>query len=165
MPANYVLTEPAPSTTSYMRSGRGGAGNTFRTNASASSRAGSSSSQNTTTVPLSAAISCPTSTVNSRRFFSGVGGAGNAHKASERPTISLDDEVRRMAAREEHAAAMGHCGIGGAGNVYYRRKASDASESSTSSAPGKDLDDQSSVSSLGSKKGIWNAVRHSFGRD
>ena len=157
MPSNYILTEPSPSTSSYIRSGRGGAGNTFRTN----NRAPSTATSVSHAIPASSvAANCPTSTANARRFFSGVGGAGNAHKASERPPISLDDEVRRIAAREEHAAAMGHCGIGGAGNVYYRRKASDASDTSA-----KEIDDQSSVSSLGSKTNLWTAVRNSFGRD
>ena len=150
MPAQYVITEHAPTSSSYIRSGRGGAGNTFRTT--------SSSRPASVTVPAAPAAS--SSSASSRRFFSGVGGAGNAHQANERPLLSLDDEVRRMAAREEHAASMGHCGIGGAGNVYYRRKASDASEQSN-----KSLDDQSSVSSLGSKKGLWTQVRNSFSRD
>jgi hypothetical protein len=151
MPSQYVLTEHAPTTSSYIRSGRGGAGNTFRT--TSSSRPASVST--TAAAPVPAASSSST-----RRFFSGVGGAGNAHQANERPLLSLDDEVRRMAAREEHAATMGHCGIGGAGNVYYRRKASDASDHSA-----KSVDDASSVSSVGSKKNLWMQVRNSLTRD
>lgn len=154
MPASYILTEPSPAASSYVRSGRGGAGNTFRT-------ANLPSPPTTAShIVSSAAATAPAASSRSgRRFFSGVGGAGNAHKANERPHVSLDDEVRRMAAREEHAAAMGHCGIGGAGNVF-RRKASDASSSS------KEVeDDGSSVSSLGSKTKIWAQVRNSLTRD
>jgi len=131
MGSSYIITEPAPSTTSYIRSGRGGAGNTFRAS-SPTTRSSSTTSSSHNQQP--------------RRFFSGVGGAGNAHEASERPAVSLDDEVRRMAAREEHAARLGHCGIGGAGNVY-RRSGSDASDSSASS-----------ISSQTSKSKLWARV-------
>jgi hypothetical protein len=133
----YIITEPAPSTTSYIRSGRGGAGNILRTS--------SASNANTTTTSHRVPSNPPSST---RRFFSGVGGAGNAHEASERPALSLDDEVRRLAAREEHSSHMGHCGIGGAGNVY-RRKPSDASVES---------DSRSSISSVSSKSKLWARV-------
>ncbi|KAG9255671.1 uncharacterized protein F5Z01DRAFT_672975 [Emericellopsis atlantica] len=128
---SYILTEPAPSTTSYIRSGRGGAGNTFR--------ASPQTTSTTITTSRAPASSSP------RRFFSGVGGAGNVHKASERPSASaiLDDELRRRTAREENS--MGHCGIGGAGNVY-RRKGSDASSQ---------VSDTSSVSSTGSRSKLW----------
>lgn len=129
----YIITEPAPSTTTYIRSGRGGAGNILRA---------SSTTPNTTTTSHRVPSTAPSST---RRFFSGVGGAGNAHEASERPALSLDDEVRRLAAREEHVSERGHCGIGGAGNVY-RRKASDASVES---------DSRSSISSVSSKTKLW----------
>ncbi|KAK7431914.1 hypothetical protein QQZ08_001533 [Neonectria magnoliae] len=131
--SNYIVTEPAPSSTTYMRSGRGGAGNVVHV---ANAKASSSHAVPTVT---------PT-----RRFFSGIGGAGNAHAAGERPALSLDEEYDRAAARDQ--AAMGHCGIGGAGNVY-RRKASDASsEASTSS-------------SLSGKNKLWARVSGTFNRD
>ncbi|KAL6857464.1 hypothetical protein ACO1O0_004900 [Amphichorda felina] len=151
MPANYIITEPAPSTTTYIRSGRGGAGNTFRVSSS-----GSSSSHSTTTTRVTTSSSSSSSQSPARRFFSGVGGAGNVHEASERPTVSLDDEVRRMAAREEHAAQIGHCGIGGAGNVY-RRKPSDASDRSSGSNCNDD--GRSSISSVSSTSKLWARVR------
>ncbi|CAG9947441.1 unnamed protein product [Clonostachys rosea f. rosea IK726] len=135
MTNNYVVTEGAPSATTYMRCGRGGAGNTYRVSSSSASRS-----------------SAPSAQAPARRFFSGVGGAGNVHEASERPTVSLDDEVRRLAAQEDQS--IGHCGIGGAGNVY-RRKASDAS-----SAISDDARSSFSTSSSGAK--IWAQVRNSF---
>ncbi|KAF7548205.1 hypothetical protein G7Z17_g7203 [Cylindrodendrum hubeiense] len=129
---NYIVTEATPSTTVFMRSGRGGAGNVVRVaNTKASSH------------------SVPTITP-SRRFFSGIGGAGNAHQASERPALSLEEEYDRAAARE--LVNQGHCGIGGAGNVY-RRKASDASS------------DVSSSSTESVKNKLWARVSGSFSRD
>jgi hypothetical protein len=145
MPANYYITEPAPSTTSFIRSGRGGAGNTFRAPATSSTHRVSNNAPSSSNNAQQAS--------SARRFFSGVGGAGNAHKASERPAISLDDEVRRLAARDS-AAQSGHCGIGGAGNVY-RRKASDAGSSSSSSEDGAQDDGRSSISSVSSKAKLW----------
>ncbi|KAH7011388.1 hypothetical protein EDB80DRAFT_711719 [Ilyonectria destructans] len=130
---NYIVTESSPSTTAFMRSGRGGAGNVVRV---ANTHKASSHSVPTITP--------------SRRFFSGIGGAGNAHQASERPALSLEEEYDRVAARDQ--ASMGHVGIGGAGNVY-RRKASDAasdvSSSSTESVKGK----------------LWARVSGTFNRD
>lgn len=135
---NYIVTEPAPSTTSYIRSGRGGAGNIVRASKTNSSHHKTTSHTATTT------------TVPSRRFYSGIGGAGNVHEASERPALSLDEEYERAAARE--LTNVGHCGIGGAGNVY-RRKASDASS------------DASSQSSFSSKSNLWARVSSTFHRD
>jgi hypothetical protein len=147
MPSNYIITEPAPSTTSYIRSGRGGAGNTIPI----------SSLPSSATTAIKSTFTSANTSASTRRFFSGIGGAGNAHNANERPPISLDDEFRRAAARE--MASAGHCGIGGAGNVY-RRKASDASESA------KSLDDDESVrSSMSSKAKLWARVSGTFSRD
>ena len=135
----YQLTEGAPSASSYMRCGRGGAGNIYRATGSATK---------SYTVQPSAA--------SSTRFFSGIGGAGNAHSASERPsaTASLDDAVRHAAARD--TASVGYCGRGGAGNIY-RRKESDASSSSAAST--------TSSGSAGSVSKLWTRVSGSFGRE
>ncbi|ODA80775.1 hypothetical protein RJ55_03734 [Drechmeria coniospora] len=130
----YRLTEPEPSTASYVRTGRGGAGNVFRP---ASSSASSDK-------PATMASSAATSSSNRRSFFSGIGGAGNVHPPTARPSVSasLDDAVRHAQARDN--APLGYCGRGGAGNVFYndkrpfavdaRRKGSDASFSSSSTA-------------------------------
>ena len=132
---NYIVTEPSPSTTSYIRSGRGGAGNIARV------------SNNTHHTSTSHAA---TTTAPSRRFFSGIGGAGNVHKASERPALSLDEEFDRAQAREH--TSVGHCGIGGAGNIFHR-KGSDARS------------DVSSSSSLSSSSKLWSRVSGSFSRN
>ncbi|KAF5005316.1 hypothetical protein FDECE_8212 [Fusarium decemcellulare] len=136
---NYIVTEPSPSTNAYVRSGRGGYGNITRT---------ATSSSKQTTTPNSRTVA--TKATPSRRFFSGIGGAGNAHEPSEHPGLSLDEEYDRIAARDQVNA--GHCGIGGAGNVYHR-KASDASS------------DASSSSSLSSKTKLWSRVSSTFSRD
>ncbi|KAH6874762.1 hypothetical protein B0T10DRAFT_498501 [Thelonectria olida] len=133
---NYIVTEGAPSTNTYMRSGRGGAGNVVRVT--------------NTHKPSSHAVSA---TAPTRRFFSGIGGAGNAHEASERPTLSIEEEYHRAAARDQ--ANAGHCGIGGAGNVY-RRKASDASSSHS---------DASSSSTMSAKEKMWARVSNTFHHD
>lgn len=131
----YIVTEPSPSTTNYIRSGRGGAGNIVRASKSSST---------------SHSISTSSSSASARRFFSGIGGAGNAHEASERPALSLDEEYNRAAARD--LSSVGHCGIGGAGNIY-RRKTSDAASSCSSS------------SSMSTKSKLWARVSDSFNRD
>ncbi|KAF4978713.1 hypothetical protein FZEAL_4955 [Fusarium zealandicum] len=133
--SNYIVTEPSPSTNVYVRAGRGGYGNITR--ASISQKKSSSHTLGSTIAP-------------SRRFFSGIGGAGNAHKASEHPAISLDEEYDRIAARD-HVSA-GHVGIGGAGNVYHR-KGSDASSNA------------SSDTALTSKSKLWARVSSTFSRD
>ncbi|CAI0650251.1 unnamed protein product, partial [Colletotrichum noveboracense] len=79
---------------------------------------------------------------SARRFYSGIGGAGNAHSATERPVISFDEDFDRQQVRDR--AVVGHVGIGGAGNVS-RRKGSDASSV---------LSEESSASSGSSLKSI-----------
>ncbi|KAI6747501.1 hypothetical protein HG530_015881 [Fusarium avenaceum] len=134
---NYIITEPSPSTTSFVRSGRGGAGNTSRIPHNTHTKSTSHSASATVTTP-------------SRCSFSGIGGAGNVHAASNRPTLSLDEEFDRAQAREQ--TNVGHCGIGGAGNVFHR-KGSDAHS------------DVSSSSSLNSKLKLWSRLSDSFNRD
>ncbi|RMJ06622.1 hypothetical protein BHE90_014654 [Fusarium euwallaceae] len=134
---NYIVTEPSPSTNTYIRSGRGGYGNIRKT-------------KDTSHKPSHTVTSSATP---SRRFFSGIGGAGNAHEASEHPPISLDEEYDRIAARDHLAA--GHVGIGGAGNVYHRKDSDAASDDTNAS------DD----SSLSSKAKLWARVSSTFSRD
>ena len=145
MPSN-ILTEPSPSTNVYVRSGRGGYGNSSRASKdkSSSSRTVVTPSTTTTTTTSSS------TTTPSRRFFSGIGGAGNVHRASEQPNVSLDDEYDRIAARDQMAA--GHVGIGGAGNVFHRKDSDAGSDSSSSS-------------SLSSKSKLWARVSSTFSRD
>lgn len=140
---NYIITEPSPSTNAYVRSGRGGYGNIRR----AKDTSHKTSTTTTTTVVTSASLP-------PRRFFSGIGGAGNAHEAGEHPPISLDDEYNRIAARDHLAA--GHVGIGGAGNVYHRDVATATTTTSNASDDG---------SSLSSKAKLWARVSSTFSRD
>ncbi|KAK2934735.1 Protein of unknown function DUF3602 [Fusarium oxysporum f. sp. vasinfectum] len=139
----YILTEPSPSTNVFVRSGRGGYGNISRASKD-------TTSSTRTVVTPSTTPKTTTTTTPSRRFFSGIGGAGNVHRASEQPSVSLDDEYDRIAARDQMAA--GHVGIGGAGNVFHR-KDSDA---------GSDASDSSSMSS---KTKLWARVSSTFSRD
>ncbi|KAJ1326276.1 DUF3602 domain-containing protein [Microdochium nivale] len=77
----------------------------------------------------------------SSRFYSGRGGAGNAHSKAERPVLCFDEEFARHAAQEQKL--RGHVGRGGAGNAYSKpegaegpvvRKGSDASSHRSSSS-------------------------------
>ncbi|KAM3546368.1 hypothetical protein ARSEF1564_000643 [Beauveria bassiana] len=104
MPSSYVLT------------GRGGAGNTHRlTSTATSSKPATSSSSSSSSVP---AITASSSTP--RIVSSGVGGAGNMRaldpgaRSSAAHDLQLD--VRRAAARDRHP--VGYAGRGGAGNAY-----------------------------------------------
>jgi hypothetical protein len=139
--SKFIITEPAPSSTSFIRSGRGGAGNTFPISALPAT---------TSSAPS------PPKASSSRRFFSGIGGAGNAHAANERPPLSLDQEFRSRAAARDKSS--GHCGIGGAGNVY--RKPSNAGSESTI-----EDDAASGRSSMSSKAKLWARVSGTFSRD
>ncbi|OAA33315.1 hypothetical protein AAL_00780 [Moelleriella libera RCEF 2490] len=156
MPSKYVVTEAAPSTTSYVRCGRGGAGNVFRTAASSSKIASTS-----TTITSSSPSSASPGLRPTRRFFSGIGGAGNAHSTARLPSVadSLDDAVRHATARDN--AAVGYCGRGGAGNVY-RRKSSDAASSYSSSSASSAASVKSSMSSSAK---LWDRVSGAFNRE
>ncbi|KAF4837134.1 hypothetical protein CGCTS75_v001390 [Colletotrichum tropicale] len=132
MPSQIFVTEPHPTVVpnTYIYSGRGGAGNIFKAPVTTPATG--------VTTPLK-----PVSANNSaRRFYSGIGGAGNAHSATERPVISFDEDFDRQQVRDR--AVVGHVGIGGAGNVS-RRKGSDASSV---------LSEESSASSGSSLKSI-----------
>ncbi|KAG5931128.1 hypothetical protein E4U60_006458 [Claviceps pazoutovae] len=149
--SKYLLTEPSPSSTSFIRCGRGGAGNTFR----ASSKTASTISTTTITAKPT------TQSSSSRRVFGGIGGAGNVHPVTEMPspTESLDDALRHAAARD--GASVGYCGRGGAGNIY-RRKDKDhdaASLSSSSSCSVASLESKSSSSAR-----LWNRLSSSLSR-
>ncbi|KAG5922685.1 hypothetical protein E4U61_004647 [Claviceps capensis] len=152
--SNYLLTEPSPSSTSFIRCGRGGAGNTFRTSSKTASCI-------TTTTTTTITAKPTTQSSSSRRVFGGIGGAGNVHPVTEMPspTESLDDALRHAAARD--GASVGYCGRGGAGNIY-RRKDKDhdaASLSSSSSCSVASLESKSSSSAR-----LWNRLSSSLSR-
>ncbi|KAG6138417.1 hypothetical protein E4U12_008240 [Claviceps purpurea] len=151
--SKYLLTEPSPSSTSFIRCGRGGAGNTFR--------ASSKTASTTTTTTITATSTTKTS--SSRRVFGGIGGAGNVHPVTEMPspTESLDDALRHAAARD--GASVGYCGRGGAGNIYrLKDKNHDATSLSSSSSSSCSVASLESKSSSSAK--LWNRLSSSLSR-
>ncbi|KAM0276220.1 hypothetical protein ACHAQH_006984 [Verticillium albo-atrum] len=121
--SNLLVTTPRPSAAPNTRihTGRGGAGNTFRAAPSkpppSSTSAPSASSSST---PGAVATKPAPASTSTRRFYSGIGGAGNVHAAGERPAVSFEEEIARARARER--SGVGRMGIGGAGNVFRRKK-------------------------------------------
>ncbi len=127
----YTITEPHPTvaTNSFTHSGRGGLGNTFRAPATTSPSG----------IPSVARVASGTSSGSTGRFYSGRGGAGNAHVAAERATLSFDEELSRAEVREKKVTKT-FAGRGGAGNIFSttnapkkERKHSSGSVHSTSS--------------------------------
>jgi hypothetical protein len=127
---NYSLVEPHPHTTSpYVHTARGGAGNIIK----------SSFSQ-----PFATSTSTPRSSIDHKQpntFKSGRGGAGNVHHSSERAIFSFDEELERQMRQQDAMAPVYHVGRGGAGNMIYRdssttrpKDSETASARSTSSA-------------------------------
>ncbi|MCJ1371298.1 hypothetical protein MMC20_002513 [Loxospora ochrophaea] len=111
MPLHVTEPHPSvPSSSSYIHSGRGGAGNVHRT-------------PQPTTSPHSA--SGPASLIPllprhvDRAFTSGRGGAGNVHQGSERAIFSFDEELEHQ--RLHDSAPVYHIGRGGAGNSVDER--------------------------------------------
>lgn len=127
----FTITEPHPTipTNTYTQVGRGGAGNIFRAPPT-TSPAGVPTPFN----PISPITSnTTTSSTGSTRFYSGRGGAGNAHCEIERPTIDFEDEFSRADLREQ--LDYGHyVGRGGAGNFSRRKKSRKVSEASADSS-------------------------------
>jgi hypothetical protein len=125
MPSHYSITEPHPTATTYLHSGRGGAGNTFRApkNSTDGSTARGPASALKTGLPAS-----------SSKYSAGRGGAGNIHAVSERPVFSFDDELERQNTRERKMrdGSVWHVGRGGAGN-FTSSQTKSARKDSTSS--------------------------------
>src|SRR4051794_31059770 len=98
----YTITEPHPTVpqNSYTHSGRGGAGNIFRAPATTPASGVPPLTQTRSNDSARSSVSSgSTSSGAGTRFYSGRGGAGNAHAASERPVISFDEEYARADAR------------------------------------------------------------------
>lgn len=168
----YTITEPHPSVAqnSYIHSGRGGAGNFLR----APLTTAPSGVPTPVVVPLQPTASrgslTSTSSTASRFYYSGRGGAGNAHAAIERPVLSFEEEYNARARRGEEPeaeeaiitmsptlASHGHLvGRGGAGNFAGKKKRSGSSSSSSaaSSASGR------SGGSVGWRRRLSNLFRH-----
>jgi hypothetical protein len=136
MPSHYSITEPHPTATKYVHSGRGGAGNTFRApKTTEGSTARGPASLLETGLPAAASTS---------KFSSGRGGAGNIHYNSERPIFSFDEELERQNTRERKMkeGAVWHVGRGGAGNWTSSRP--DSSRKDSTSSAGSDDSHRSS---------------------
>ncbi|KAI3542479.1 hypothetical protein CSPX01_06957 [Colletotrichum filicis] len=148
MPSQIFVTEPHPTVApnTYIYSGRGGFGNIRKAPQVLTPATG-------ITTPLKPA---PIPTGNggaTRRFYSGIGGAGNRHEAPERPVRTFDEDFDRQEVRDR--AAVGHVGIGGAGNVT--RRVSDAS--SVHSGDSEESASTSSLKSLKNRGGnFWRRV-------
>lgn len=104
----YSLVEPHPHTTSpYVHTARGGAGNIVKSSFSP---------------PLTISASTPRSSIDHKQpntFKSGRGGAGNVHHSSERAIFSFDEELQRQMRQQDAMAPVYHVGRGGAGNMIY----------------------------------------------
>ncbi|KAK1569502.1 uncharacterized protein LY79DRAFT_528556 [Colletotrichum navitas] len=141
MPSQILITEPHPTVApnTYTYSGRGGAGNIFRAPVTTPAAG--------ITTPLQ-----PASVNGPRRFYSGIGGAGNRHTAQEQAVRTFEEDFKRQEVRDR--TATGHVGIGGAGNVM--RKGSDASSVLSSESSTSEV---SSLKSLKKRGGsVWRRV-------
>ncbi|KAI9642898.1 hypothetical protein NHQ30_008632 [Ciborinia camelliae] len=126
MTSQYQVTEPHPhvSTSSFIHSGRGGAGNTFK--------APRTTNGSTARGPASLfSLGLPQT---SSKFSSGRGGAGNILPLSEKAPFSFDEELERQSTRDKKISegGMWHVGRGGAGNYASGRTASERKTSTSS---------------------------------
>jgi len=167
MPSLYTITEPHPTVpqNSYTHSGRGGLGNFFR--------APATTSPSGVPTPLTTSTTSNSTTTSTRRFYSGRGGAGNAHVAGDRPVLSFDEEFSRAETRDNKATAAGgvvltHVGRGGAGNIFnFAAGAKEDQEDDDGDSLGRR--DSSSTQGSGrstssSLAGFWGRVRSAGGR-
>ncbi|KAE8453086.1 hypothetical protein EG329_012273 [Mollisiaceae sp. DMI_Dod_QoI] len=124
MPSHYQVTEPHPTVSSYARTGRGGAGNTFK----------APKTSNGTTAKGPASLFEHGLPASSGKFSAGRGGAGNIHEPSERPIFSFDEELERETTREQraHQGSAWHVGRGGAGNWATERPSQGRKDSTSS---------------------------------
>lgn len=145
----YTITEPHPSVAqnTYVHAGRGGAGNFVRAPLTTSP-----AGVPTPLHPSTSRASSSSSVSSTSRFYSGRGGAGNAHSHIERPVLSFEDEFSRADKREaSKAAAKGyHVGRGGAGNFTSMASSAPSSSSSSNSGSGRRRKSSSSVASSAS---------------
>lgn len=134
----FSITEPHPSVpshTTYIHTGRGGAGNATRI-----------SSKEVTPGPTATG---PPSRVNlklpkppsSGHFLTGRGGAGNVHR--ERTIFSFDEELRQQQRLQANAAPIYSTGRGGSGNIIDDKKPSTHLKTSASSTVSSDSADSS----------------------
>lgn len=126
--ASFHITEPHPSvkpTSSYIYSGRGGAGNLHRIKPS-DLTAGPTASGPASRIKL-------TPPPSSAYFASGRGGAGNMHREKERAMFSFDEELQQQERLRSQQAPVYHVGRGGAGNLVDEMKPKNQRQDSASS--------------------------------
>lgn len=148
---SYTITEPHPTVpqNSYTHSGRGGLGNFFR--------APVTTSPSGVPTPLEQApTSTSTSSARPRAFYSGRGGAGNAHSAAERPVLSFDEEFARAETRDR--APVSYVGRGGAGNFYASSAAKTAGDGDGSSITRVSSAASTAGSGSSARSGFWGRV-------
>jgi hypothetical protein len=155
---SYTLREPHPTVAqnSYTHSGRGGAGNFFRAPVTTPS-AGVATTYSPATTSSSSSSS---SSSSAGRFYSGRGGAGNAHKVAERHVMSFDEEYA-LADAVERKQSAGHIGRGGAGNVYGSSSALSKKDRKHSQGAASDTSSRrDSTSTTGSERqsGFWGRL-------
>jgi hypothetical protein len=159
MPSRYTITEPHPTVpqNSYTHSGRGGLGNFFRAPATTSPSG----------VPTPFTSSSTSSSSSTRRFYSGRGGAGNAHvAAADRPVVLsfAEEELARAETRDTKASTMMHVGRGGAGNIFNSSKVDEENDGESLGRRDSSSTQGSGRSSSSSLAGFWGRVRSAGGR-
>lgn len=144
---SYHITEPHPTVgSSYIYSGRGGAGNVTRVSPKSLTH-GQSASGPASRVKL-------TPPPSNAYFASGRGGAGNMHREKERAIFSFDEELAQQERLRSQQAPVYHVGRGGAGNLVDEMKPHSQRQNSHSS--------QSSVES--DKDGVRRSVESAWHR-
>jgi len=115
MPDYITEGTPVHTAGAYYQTGRGGAGNYRRLEASAKSEVTG------TFQPAQPTLTNPPPPPASGHFYGGRGGAGNIHRGSERAIFSFDEELERdRRYYTQQAPVFSVIGRGGAGNIVPR---------------------------------------------
>lgn len=129
---NFHITEPHPSVkSSYIYSGRGGAGNAMRISSKEVTH-GATASGPASRTKLPSPL---TNTI----YATGRGGAGNMKK-TERAIFSFDEELRQQERLRSQQAPVFHIGRGGAGNLVGEMKPRSQRQNSASSSSSVESD-------------------------
>ncbi len=171
---SYSIVEPHPNPSSshYISTGRGGAGNAIRTSSHNITRGADATGPAAAAAiraSLASSSSKPASTTSATQTYSmgGRGGAGNFFPSSERTIFSFDEELERQLRWERDVAPVYHVGRGGAGNLIHGttsaqknsnvRRMSDDSGASLASVSSHGSESGADVFNRGVKKG-WKKI-------
>jgi hypothetical protein len=144
---SFHITEPHPSVgSSYIYSGRGGAGNVTRIKATDLTNGPTASG------PASRVKLTPPPT--NHYYASGRGGAGNMHREKERAMFSFDEELQQQERLRSQQAPVYHVGRGGAGNLVDEMKPRSQRTNSASSTS----------SNESAKDGVRRSMENAWGR-